>query len=269
VVAGIPLLVAIPLAGFLVVGVAAGVTRGAARRVGRERKVMLANGWEPPPWDRWGGAALGAVSGTGVILFAAWVGNATGNLHHRDAELRASVVGRAAAQVGEPVVRMVAGEALGNAVMASTAAYLMSDPEEARETLGALVRDPRVRSVASDPGVREALVAGNVGALSRVPDLRELARDPAFVTVARRIRLAPEGGGEVISPQELAEAVAERLGPLARAADALAKNPDVQRALQDPALEEALARGEIGALISQGKLDELMRHVSRELEKIR
>jgi len=32
---------------------------------------------------------------------------------------------------------------------------------------------------------------------------------------------------------------------------------------------QALARGEIGALISQGKLDELMRHVSRELEKIR
>lgn len=267
--ADLPLLVAIPVAGMLVAGVATGVARGASLRVGRERKVMLDGGWEPPPWDRWGGAALGGACGAGVVLFGAWVGTATGNLHGREAQIRASTVGRAAARVGEPVVRVVAGEALGNAVMASTAAYLMSDPERARETVGALVKDERVRQLATDPGVRQALVAGNAGALSRVPALRDLAADPAFVAAARRVRLAPGGEGDTLSPQELAEAVAERLGPLAHAVEALSKNPDVQAALRDPAFKEALARGDLAALISQGRLDEILRQVSAELERIR
>jgi len=85
--AGMPLLVSIPLAGAVIVGVVTGSLRATARRVGRERSLRLQEGWEPPSWDRWGGSALGAVCGLGVVLFAGWVGDATGSLHGRQAEL--------------------------------------------------------------------------------------------------------------------------------------------------------------------------------------
>ena len=266
---GLSLLVAAPLAGVGVAGFSTGVVRTASRRVGRERKAMLREGWVPPVWDPWIGTALGTVCGVGVVLFAAWVGSATADLHGREAELRASAVGRAAAQVGEPVIRMVAGQALGDAVLASTAAFLMSDPEKARETMGALLTDPRIRGLAGDPAVRIALTTGNVEALGAMPGFRDLAGDPAFVTAARRVRLAPSGDLPTLEPGELADALTERLGPLVQAAEALAANPQVQAVLRDPAFKEALAKGDIRSLLAEGGLDRLMTQISSQLEQIR
>jgi len=60
---------------------------------------------------------------------------------------------------------MLAGQAVGNTVMAATVAFLMSDPERVQETLRTLAGDARVR---------------------------ELAADPAFVTAARRMRILPD-----------------------------------------------------------------------------
>ena len=265
-VSGLPILAALPIAGIVLVALVTGLARSASRKVGRQRKFMAKEGWEPPVWDRWGGAGIGTVSGVGVVLFVAWVGNATGNVHGRKEQLRASVVGRAAANVGEPVVRVVAGEMVGSAVMASTAAFLMSDPEKARETLAPLVVDPRVRGLAGDPGVRQALAEGNAGALSRVPALRQLSEDPAFVTAARRLRISPDGNDATVTPQALAEALSGQVGPLAQAVDALSRNPEVQAALGDPDFQAALARGDVAALLSQGKLDVLVQNLLHELE---
>jgi len=263
------ILAALPIAGIVLAGIATGLARGASRRVGRERKFMLREGWEPPAWDRWGGAALGSFCGVGILLFLGWVGNATANLHGRQDQLSASLVGRAAARVGEPVMRVVAGEMMGNAVMASTAAFLMSDPEKAKETLGPLVADPRVHHLATDPGVRQALVEGNVGALSRIPAIRDLARDPAFITAARRLHVLPDGAEGTVSPDVLAANLTEQVGTLARAADALARNPEVQAVLQKPQFRAALAQGDLAALLAQGDLDVLIQNVLQELETIR
>ena len=183
----LPLLAAVPLAGIAVAGIATGIVRGASLRVGRERALMLENGWEPPTWNRWGGTALSALCGAGIVLFVGCVASATGSLHGREAQVRTSLVGRASSNVGEPVIRMVAGEAVGNTVMAATAADL----------------------------------------------------------------------------------VANDAGDLIRAADALAQDPEVRAALDDPAFKDALARGDMAALMAQGKLDEILQRVSSELERFR
>lgn len=103
---------------------------------------MLESGWEPPTWDRWGGTALGAACGAGVVLFSAWVANATGSLHGLTAgpaptvspqELAASLSER----VG-PLVRVA--EALSN--------------------------DPEIRAVLDDEDFRDALARGDLASLA-------------------------------------------------------------------------------------------------------
>lgn len=267
--AGMPLLISIPLAGAVIMGVVTGGLRAAARRVGRERALRLQDGWEPPTWDRWGGSALGTLCGVGIVLFAGWVGNATGSLHGRQAELRSSLVGRASAGVGEPVVRLLAGDAVGNTVMAATVAFLMSDPGQAEETLRTLAGDARVRELAGDPAIRSELEARDVAALSRAPALRSLAADPAFVSAARRVRILSEGSGPTVTADELAEAVSQRLGPLAEVAQALARDSTVKATLDDPAFKDALARGDLVGFLARGDLDGLLQSVSREIQRNR
>lgn len=264
---GLPLLAAVPLAGLVAAGLATGLVRSAAQRASRARASLLEAGWQPPPWDPWGGASVGVLCGTGFVLVAAWVGIATGRLHGHEDRIRASLVGRTAVHVGEPAIRLLAGGAVDNTVMAATVAYLMSDPRRAEETLGALVRDPRVRELASDPGVREELAAADAGALSRAPALRALAADAAFVTAARRVRILPEADAPTVSPEELAGSVAERLGPLLRALDMVAKDPEVQALVADPEFRDALARGDLTALLAKGRLDGIARRVTAELER--
>jgi hypothetical protein len=151
--------------------------------------------------------------------------------------------------------------------MAATVAFLMSDPEQARETLGALTQNPRVRELVADSSVRADLVSGDPEALSRVAPLRSLAEDPAFVTAARRLRLIPEGAAPTVSPQELAAFLSERVGPLVRVADAVAKDPEVRAVLDDPALFEALGQGDLAVLLAHGRLDRILERLSRELQR--
>lgn len=264
--APLPVLVALPVAGFAIAAVATGVARSAARRAERKRAALVENGWEPLVGDRIGGASLGVLCGLGIVLFAGWVANATGDLHGREAEVRASVVGRASASVGEPVIRILAGEATGSALMASTVAYLMSDPKRGRATLQALVKDPRVQGLARDPGFRRAVAKGDVATLASSPALAELAADSAFVQAARRVRLLARGDGNAVSTAELSEALTQRLGPLLEAGEAILADPEVRTALADPTLKDALARGDVTALFRADGLDTILRHITEELE---
>lgn len=267
--ASLPVLLAVPVAAFVMAGLATAVVRAGARRAERKRAVLLKGGWTPDAGDRLGGASLGLLCGLGIVLVAGWVATATGDLHGREAQVQASLVGRAAASIGEPVIRTVAGEITGDALMASTVALIMSDPERGKATLQALVRNPRVQGLARDPGFRHAVAVGDAASLSASPAPADLASDSAFVQAARRVRLLARGDGAEVSPAELADALTRRLGPLLRAGDTIMEDPEVQAALADPAIKDALARGDLGSLIRTDGVDVLMRRITEELGKLR
>ncbi|HKJ02255.1 MAG TPA: CvpA family protein [Longimicrobiales bacterium] len=267
--ASLPVLLALPIAGFMVAAGATALVRSVARRAERKRAGLVEDGWEPMVGDRIGGASLGFLCGLGIVLVAGWVANATGDLHGHEAEVQASLVGRAAGSVGEPVIRALAGEATGDALMASSVAYVMSNPERGKATLQALVKDPRVQGLARDPGFRHALAHGDAAALDASPALAQLASDSAFVQAARRVRLLARGDDPAVSVDELSRALTQRLGPLVEAGEAVMADPEVQAALADPALREALARGDLKTLLTSEGIDLLVRRITEQLKEAR
>lgn len=261
-------LLAYPLAGFAVAALATAVARLATRRVGRGRAARAAEGWSPSWADRVGGATIGMALGMGLALFGGWVATSLGPAMGREADVRSSLVARLAGRIAEPVVRVVAGQATGDVVMASTFAYVMSDPPEAKRTIAALTTDIRIRELAGDSSFRMALASGDVGSLTSSPILASLASDEEFVTAARRVRLLDTHAGPV-SAAEIADAAARRIGPTLRAMEELGADPTVRRLLDQMGLGDALERGDVSKLLADPRLAEVMERLSEKLREAR
>lgn len=259
-------LLAWPLGGAVVAGVATALTRLVLRRVERSRPP--AGAWLDATPDRVGGALVGAGVGAALAVFAAWLVTSLGSVTGRQDEVAASVVGRASGRVAEPVVRVLAGRATGDAVVGASVAWLVSNPDEAKETAATLLADGRLRTLAADPGIRSALASGNTDALAASPLLAELAGDDAFLRAARHIRLLGDTR-EPPTPRELADAASEKLGPLVRAADELRRDPAVRRIVERSEVGRALERGDLAQVLTDPDFRELLDRVAQKLRETR
>ncbi len=261
-------LLAYPLGGAVVAGVATAVVRSLLRRTERARRARIGDGWSPSTQDRVGGAVLGTGVGVALVLFVGWVAASLGALSGHREEMAGSFVGRTSGRIAEPVVRVLAGRATGDVVVAASMAYVVSDPQEARETAATLLSDARLRTLAADAKVRAALASGDSLGLAASPLLAALAGDQSFVRAARRVRLLDAGDGPA-SAAELAGAASRHLGPLVRAADELRQDPNVRRILERSDVGAALERGDLAKVLTDPGFTELLNRIGAKLREAR
>ncbi len=81
---------------------------------------------------------------------------------------------------------VVGAAAQGAAAVGALQKQILSDPELAGQ-IHALVDDPAIREILSDPAVADALNRGDYGALMANPKIHQLADDPAMKSVTNDV----------------------------------------------------------------------------------
>ena len=205
--------------------------------------------------------------GLGLVLVLGWAANSFAGLSRKAPGIERSMVARASSGVAERVVRTMAQRATGDSFLASGTAMMLADPGEGLVVVNSLVGDPRVQELMGDRGVYEDLTGGSPGSLADNRHLRELASDPDFVSSVRRIGLLESGSGDTVAPEELSAALVEGVGPLLRAVEVLGQDPEILEMARSPEVREALERGDILRLASDGRTADLFRRVLEEVRR--
>lgn len=256
--AGPPLVVALPLAGMLILGSAGLITRvlsgrlETARRQDRERGV-------PARWaDSAGGAALAAgATGAIAVVVVSLVAGALALAGGAPSPLAGSFAARLGAPLTRSLVYLGARGAIRDPLGSAVLAAIAADPRRGVQALETVTRDQRIQALWSDPALRQALARQDRVAIADHPMVRALASDSAFRNAAERIGLARSGVGAA----GLSEALATRVGPLVRSVESLRSDPELRQMLEDPELRARLDAGEVGSILTDQRFNGITRRL--------
>ena len=269
----VPSILAFPLGGMVAVLAISLLLRIVAARLKVHRLKRLDKGWTPSTVDRTGGAMLGAVWATALVVFLAWAAIVVHGMTGQGPNVENTLAGRLTSAVVGRAAYMVAKRFTGDEVLASTMSLAAVRPVEAAETVSRLLSDPRLRALFEDRALRAAIVRSDFASVTGHPAIRDLARDPRFLDAAERIRLVGDLSGD--APQsEVTEQLVERIAPMVRTAETLSRDGDIQQILQNPRFLEKLQGGDIGTLATDPEFNRLAEKIvesfnAGRLEKLR
>ena len=252
----VPSILAFPLGGMVAVIAISLLLRIVAARLKIRRLKRLDKGWTPSTRDRTGGAVLGAVRGTAIVVFLAWAAIVVHGLTGQGPDVEKTLAGRLTSAVVGRATYILAERFTGNEVLASTMSMASVRPGEAAETVSRLVGDPRLRALFQDRALRAAIMRSDFASVAGHPAIRDLARDPKFLDAAERVRLVGDLGGNA-AQSEVTQQLAERIAPMIRTAETLSRDNTVQQILQNPRFLEKLQGGDIGTLATDPEFNRL------------
>ncbi len=281
---GVPPLPAYAVAGLAVFLVAVAFFRGLAWWVRRRRAAgpsdfeLALRGesdaeaeWEttsyrgPALADRVGGAVLSALWAFGVVMVVVWAAESFVAVKGSEAPA-SSVTGRTAGRVAGAVAEYVTESRLGDAFTASAAGALFRDPGAFRRMLDRLADKEDFRRLVSDPDIPRLLAEGRVAELAARPELARLLDDPEFRDALRRVGVVGEGP---LSAEELAGALSRALGPVARAAESLRRDGDMEAALERLDLAGRLRDGRLMGALTDADFAAVVSRVADGLRQAR
>jgi uncharacterized membrane protein required for colicin V production len=252
---GLQTLLAYPLGGivaFVLIGFALSLVRWSLRR--RRREALARGGaWLLP--GRIAGAVLSTAYAAGFLLVLvcalSWL---QASFPESAINVRSSLAGRAAAPVMAALARRLAGGPTGSPALVGVAERLARDPGGTTESLAAVLADPRVRKVVGAPGSAQRT-------RTEAEALRKLAADPAFQERAEKAGLLQRAEAGPLSPDEVQVQLAARLAPLHRAVDALSRDKEVRKLLEDPSMQERLRKRDLVALANDPSFNAVAKRV--------
>lgn len=260
-VVSVPPILAMPLAGMLVMFVVSAAIKFASKRAARERSFKIQNGWEPPRADQAGGAALGSAWAALIVLVVAWAVMSLRSIAHVGPDIERSMTGRAATAALGKAFYAVAKRATGDPLIARLSSLLASRPTDGARTLQALVGNQHVHSLLTDPALLGALARGDASALAASSQVQGLAADAGFMDAARQLGLSAGQGGA----QSLAAGLVEGAGPLARSVESLREDPAVRDLLNDPGLRQRFEQGDVQGLLTDARFNQLAGRILQSL----
>jgi uncharacterized membrane protein required for colicin V production len=249
----IPPLLALPIAGLLVMFTISTVVKVAMWKVERRRAVQRREGLEPNPADSAGGAAIGALRAAALVVIGAWALLTIQNLAHAGPDLSRSMTGRASAAIMQRATFAVARRATGDPLMANVMSMMAARPEEGVRTMNAVIRDVRVQQLWTDTLLRSSLAHGDEATLAGSATVRSLASDTAFLAAVQKIGVTPGGAGT----EELAAQLVRQVGPLVRSVESVQSDPEIRRMMDSPELRGMMQRGDFAALVANPQFNQL------------
>jgi hypothetical protein len=258
----VPPLIAMPVAGMLVLTLVSGAVKVLMRSVERRRREERLQGLRPATADLAGGALLGALYAGSFVVVIAWAAQTVNGLLHLGPDLSGSVTGRVAASVMRRATYAIARRATGDPFVASVLSVVASRPTDGVAAVNGLLGDQRVRQLWEDADLRGALTHGDTAALAASPAVQALAADPRLGDAARQLGLV---GAEARGPDAFAAALVQQVTPLMQSLEAAKRDPDVQRLLADPRLKDLLERRDFGALAADSGFNALAGQVLQRM----
>lgn len=255
-------LVALPLAGALLMGLITGSIRLATFAVKRRRAEAQQQGLAPSRADAAGGAVLGALEASGYAIVLAWLAMTAHSLAHVGPDISGTFTGRAASAVMKRATYAVTSRLTRDPLVATMLSVVATRPQEGVQAVNALLGNQRVRGLLSNPALRTALAHGDVSALASNASVRALAADSSFLNAASQLGLAPGQPGN----DALAQTLATQVAPLARAVQTLSTDREIQRLVASPEFRRLLDQGNFAALASSPQFNQL---ASRVMETLR
>ena len=252
----VPVMVALPVAAMLIMGLITGGLRMARFAVERRRGEARLQGVTHSPLDSAGGALISAVWGLGLVMLVAWALMGLHGALKIGPDISRSVTGRVTSSVMQKVTYTLTRRRTGSSLMANMLALAVGQPGTGVEMMNTLLSNQRVRGLWTDSTLRNALARGDVEALTRHPSLRALARDTQFVHAAATVGLAGASAGATGDPQLAANLVAQ-VGPIVRSFQSMGSDPEMRRLMNDPELQRALNRGDVGAIIGNPRFRQI------------
>jgi uncharacterized membrane protein required for colicin V production len=258
----VPPMLAAPLGGMLAFFLVSLALRIVSWKVNAILALRRAAGWAPSQPDRAGGAVLATLWAFAIIVAVAWALMAVRSFTNRGPQVAESLTGRVTAWATRRVAYAATRRLAGDPLVANMMSFLAADPQRGAAALRTLMSDQRLRSLFTDATLREALASGDAAAIAGSPAVRALAGDPALREAARDAGLVSgEAGSEAV-----ARDLAARAAPLARTIETMRSDPELQRVLRDPSVQQKLTEGNIDALIADPAVG---RVVARMLELLR
>ena len=252
----VPSILAFPLGGMVAVLTISLLLRVVAARLKIRRLRRLDKGWTPSTVDRTGGAMLGAVWATAIVVFLAWAAIVVRGLTGQGPDVEKTLAGQLTSAVVGRVAYILAERLTGDEVLASTISLAAVKPSEAAETVSRLVGDPGLRALFEDRALRAAVMRSDFASVTGHPAIRDLARDPRFLDAAERVRLVGDLSSNA-TQSEVTEQLVERIAPMVRTAETLSRDGAVQQILRNPRFLEKLQGGDIGALATDPEFNQL------------
>lgn len=243
-----------PLLGMVLVGaiafIAAMVMLGIASRMllAHDRRGL---GDEPlSTLERLGGALLGGLRGTVVVLLVGWLtawvdGVATAVPESMLPRLGPSHVG----QLAERAVEAGAGAVVDQESPAGRmTVQLLAHPGESIEGLKGVLANGRLEALRDDSAFWEALGGGDLDAALARGSFRSLPYDPELRHDFARMGLVASSAAD--SPPAFEQAIVDAARRVAPRIAGIRSDPQFQSLLQDPKVLDALQRGDRWALLS-------------------
>ena len=269
-VAGLPGVVAYPLAGMVALVAVSSAVSWYARGRRRERAKRMDSGWAPPAWDAPGGMVLGASYGAALALIGAWAAGSLGGLYgsgNADG-IRSSFTGRASAVVTERALTVGTRAMVGDPFVARTMAHMVADPVEATEAMQDIMSDQRVQELARSGALLRAASSQDPAELARSASVRALAADERFVSMLRDFGVL-RAGGATATPEEVAAAITREAGPVLRSVERLRNDGEVQAIVTSSSFREALEEGSYLDVARDARFARLFERVLEELREHR
>jgi uncharacterized membrane protein required for colicin V production len=212
------------------------------------------------------GAVLGAAHGAALCLLLCWALLALQALSPtRAPDARGSVAGRITAPLWSRLAGRITASASGSPVLAGAAGRFAGDPLAATQNLSQVLTSDRVQSLLTDR--RKLRQLARPGPLADGV-LRDLADDRDLLQAAQRagvLQVPPEG----LSPEDARRQLADRLAPLARAAESLRRDPEVRRLLKDRTLVQRIKDRDLLSLANDPGFNQLAARVLEHLKRAR
>ncbi|MDJ0869588.1 MAG: CvpA family protein [Myxococcota bacterium] len=201
--------------------------------------------------DRIGGALLGAARGSLVVvligILALWI-DAFRSFQADGGEAELANANTPLRVVTRAVVQAGAEAALADAGPGGTlAAHVLARPAETLGGMRSLMEHPRVTALAQDRLFWTYVEHGSLDAALNRRSFNEILRDPQLRSelVALGMVDAASGGDPMLFRREARSVLAE-VGPRVRS---LRTDPELQQLARDPAIADALERGDLFALM--------------------
>lgn len=262
-------LVALPLAGALIMGIITGGLRLGRAAVERRRGVKLQEGVQHSRLDSAGGAAIGAAWAGALVVIAAWLVMGIHGALKVGPDISRSLTGRVTSVVMRRVTYSLTRRKTGSQLVASAIALVAGQPGTGVDVVNSLMANENVRGLWTNTSVREALAHGDVNALARSPTWRALVSDTQFVHAAAMLGLGSAGLGSLGSlagGDQLATDLVTQAGPLVRSMQSLTSDPQIRRALSSPQVARALESGNLAALINDPQIRQMMNRIMDTLK---
>jgi hypothetical protein len=258
----LPPLVALPVAGLLVLFAISTLIKVMMWKIERKRAQGRREGVEPPMLDGVGGASIGVMRAGALLVVGVWAMLALNSLAHIGPDYSSSFSGRIAAGVMRRATFSVTRRATGDPLMASVLSMMASRPQEGVRTMNAVMRDPRIQRLWTDTLLRSTLAHGDSASLGGSSTVRSLAADSAFMAAAHSLGVMPEGAGN----EQLAGRLVEQVGPLVRSVQSVQNDPEIRHMMESPELRQMMQRGDFAALVAVPRFNSL---AGKILEKMK